>query len=153
MESDYIFLVEDNPDDEALLLRALQKNQIGVKVRVARDGVEALDFLFGLSADAEGEAGHLPLAVLLDLKLPRLDGLEVLRRVRNHHQTRHLPVIMMTSSDEERDLMESRRLGADRYVCKSADFSSFAAVVRQIGIDWLNYSPVPDACQDVAGDE
>jgi two-component system response regulator len=125
-----IVLVEDNPDDEALTLRALKKNAIASEVMVLRDGAEALDVL--LAADAPS-----PQLVLLDLKLPRIDGLEVLRRLRGEPRTALLPIVILTSSNEERDLVESYRLGANSYIRKPVDFEQFIEAVRQLGLYWL----------------
>lgn len=141
MSEQFILLVEDNPDDEALMLRALSRNQFRCHVVVAHDGAEALDFLFAQGSFAGRNAAELPLAVLLDLKLPRIGGLEVLRRMRLDARTAQLPVIILTSSDEERDLSEVYRLGASCYVRRTADFTSFSEAVRQIGTGWLNLSP------------
>lgn len=129
-ESQVIVLIEDNPDDEALTLRALKKNAIANEVVVLRDGVEALEFLFG----PEAAPPHL---VLLDLKLPRIDGLEVLRRLRHEPRTALLPIVVLTSSSEERDLIESYRLGANSYIRKPVDFEQFTEAVRQLGLYWL----------------
>ena len=135
-----ILLVEDNRDDELLTLRALRKNNIGNEVVVARDGVEALEVLFG--ADGR-EPAELPQLVLLDLKLPRVDGLEVLRRVRAEPRTRLLPVVILTSSKEERDLLEGYRSGANSYVRKPVDFEQFVEAARQLGLYWLLLNEVP----------
>ncbi len=137
MSDKTILLVEDNPDDEALTLRAFQKNNITNAVSVARDGAEALAYLSGGS--------DLPQLVLLDLKLPKVDGLEVLRRLRADARTRLLPVVILTSSTEERDLVESYRLGANSYVRKPVDFVEFVDAVRQLGLYWLllNQPPPP----------
>src|SRR5437868_12295350 len=118
MDEKVILLVEDNPDDEALTLRALRKNNIGNEVVVARDGVEALDYLLGTGAYAGRDAGDLPQVTLLDLKLPKIDGLEVLRRVRADPRTRMLPVVILTSSKEEQDLVTGYSLGANSYIRK-----------------------------------
>jgi len=138
-----IFLVEDNPDDEALTLRALKKNKITNEVVVARDGAEALDFFFGPGKDPGGDGNLLPQVVLLDLKLPKVDGLEVLRRLRADPRTRMLPVVILTSSSEERDLIEGYGLGANSYVRKPVDFARFVDAVRELGLYWLllNESP------------
>jgi CheY-like chemotaxis protein len=132
-----ILLVEDNPDDELLTLRALKQNHIQNEVLVAHDGVEALDFLFGTGQHAGRDASLLPQVILLDLKLPRLDGLEVLRRVRAHERTRLLPVVILTSSNEEEDRVSGYGLGANSYVRKPVDFGQFAEAVRQLGLYWL----------------
>jgi len=123
-----ILLVEDNPDDVELTLRALKKNNILNEVVVARDGVEAIEYL------AEGD---LPMVVLLDLKLPRLDGLEVLKRMRANDASRMLPVVIMTSSEEERDLLDGYSLSCNSYIKKPVDFGQFSEAVRQIGLYWL----------------
>ena len=134
--SQVIVLVEDNPDDETLTLRALKKNGIANEVVVLRDGAEALDYLLA----AEGPSPHL---VLLDLKLPRIDGLEVLRKLRHEARTALLPIVILTSSNEERDLVESYRLGANSYILKPVDFEQFTEAVRQLGLYWLVLNQVP----------
>src|SRR5258708_39663676 len=118
-----ILLVEDNANDEYLTLRALKKHNVANEVVVARDGVDALDYLFGTGAHAGRDVRDLPQVVLLDLKLPKVDGLEVLRRVRADERTRYLPVVVLTSSDEQRDLVESYRLGGISYIRKPADLA------------------------------
>ena len=133
----YILLVEDNLDDEALTLRALRKNNIANKVVVTRDGVEALDFLFAMGAFAERDPTDLPEVVLLDLKLPKLHGLEVLQRIRGNAGTRILPVVILTTSSEDRDLVESYRLGANSYIRKPVDFDQFMEAIRNLGMYWL----------------
>ena len=138
-----ILLVEDNPGDEALALRALRKNNIGNQVVVARDGVEALDFLFGRGAHAGRDTREMPHVVLLDLKLPRVDGLEVLRQVRADARTRLLPVVVLTSSEEKRDLLASYDLGANSYVRKPVDFERFVEATRQLGLYWLALNLAP----------
>ena len=132
-----ILLVEDNPDDEELTLRALKKNHIQNEVVVARDGVEALDYLLGTGAHTGRDLTHLPEVVLLDLKLPKVDGLEVLRRIRAEARTKLLPVVMLTSSVEENDLAQCYAGGANSYVRKPVDFVQFMEVVRQLGLYWL----------------
>lgn len=132
-----ILLIEDNPDDEALTLRALQKNNIRNEVVVARDGVEALDFLLGTGAHAGRDLSIMPNVTLLDLKLPRIDGLEVLKRMRANERTRLLPVVVLTSSNEDRDRLESYGLGANSYVRKPVDFTEFVDAVRHLGLYWL----------------
>ncbi|MEH1842403.1 MAG: response regulator [Nostoc sp.] len=138
-----ILLVEDNPDDEALTLRALKKNNIMNEVIVARDGVEALDYLFGKGVYADRDMSVMPHIILLDLKLPKMDGLEVLRHLRADDRTRILPVVILTSSKEEQDLINGYSLGANSYVRKPVDFSQFSEAVRQLGLYWfvLNESP------------
>ncbi len=132
-----ILLVEDNADDEALTLRALKKNNIQNEVIIARDGVEALDYLFGTGAHAGRDLTRMPQVVLLDLKLPKVDGLQVLQRLRTDERTRLLPVVILTSSKEQQDLVEGYRLGANSYVRKPVDFSQFMEAVRQLGLYWL----------------
>jgi two-component system response regulator len=140
-----ILLIEDNPDDEALTLRALKRNNILNEVVVARDGVEALDYLFGTGSHAGRDTAQLPEMVLLDLKLPKIDGLDVLRRIRSEPRTRRLAVVILTSSNEERDIISSYDLGANSYIRKPVDFNQFMDAVRQLGIYWLvlNVSPPP----------
>ena len=140
-----ILLVEDNPDDETLTLRALRKGNVGNDFMVVRDGAEALDFLFGTGAHAGRDTSILPQVVLLDLKLPKIDGLEVLRRVRADERTKVLPVVILTSSDEEQDRVRGYDLGANSYVRKPVDFARFADAVRQLGLYWLvlNSPPPP----------
>jgi two-component system, response regulator len=137
MANNSILLVEDNPDDEALTLRAFRKNNVTNEVVVARDGAEALDYLFGTGAYANRDITLLPQVVILDLKLPKIDGLEVLRRVRATPQTKLLPVVILTSSNEERDRLEGYGLGANSYVRKPVDFAQFVEAVRQLGLYWL----------------
>jgi len=132
-----ILLVEDNPDDEALTLRALKKSNILNEVVVARDGVEALDYLFGSGGHAGRDTRVQPELVLLDLKLPKLDGLEVLKRVRADARTRLQPVVILTTSNEERDVLSSYELGANSYIRKPVDFEQFMDAVRQLGLFWL----------------
>jgi len=137
MDNRVIFLVEDNPDDEALTLRALQKNNIGNRVVVAHDGAEALDFLLGRGSQAGGDSNVMPQVILLDLKLPKVDGLEVLRQLRANERTKYLPVVILTSSNEEQDLLKGYGLGANSYVRKPVDFNQFTEAVRQLGLYWL----------------
>jgi two-component system response regulator len=136
-ETNPILLVEDNPDDEALTLRAFKKNNILNEIVVARDGAEALDYLFATGAYANRADEPLPQLVLLDLKLPKLDGTEVLRRIRANERTRLLPVVVLTSSREDRDVIESYHLGANSYVRKPVDFTEFLQAVRTLGLYWL----------------
>jgi len=137
MPNNVILLVEDNPDDEALTLRALQKNNIRNDVVVAHDGVEALDYLFGTGSHAGRDVHLVPQVVLLDLKLPKVDGLEVLRRLRADARTKLLPVVILTSSNEEQDRLRGYDLGANSYVRKPVDFNQFIEAVRQLGLYWL----------------
>ncbi|MDP8922726.1 MAG: response regulator [Chloroflexota bacterium] len=136
-------MVEDNPDDEALARRALTRNNIANEVAVARDGVEALEYLFATGAYAGRDPSALPVVVLLDLKLPKLDGLEVLRRLRADERTRLLPVVILTSSREEQDLITGYGLGANSYVRKPVDFVQFTEAVRQLGLYWLVLNEPP----------
>jgi two-component system, response regulator len=138
-----ILLVEDNPDDEALTLRALKKNNIRNEVVVARDGAEALDYLFGTGKYAERDTALLPQVVLLDLKLPKVEGLEVLRRVRADERTRLLPIVILTSSNEEQDRIDGYGLGANSYVRKPVDFNQFVDAARQLGLYWLVLNEAP----------
>lgn len=138
-----VLLVEDNVDDAQLALAALRGNRIVNEVVLARDGEEARDYLFGLGAHAGRDASHCPQLVLLDLKLPKIDGLDVLRRIRADERTRLTPVVVLTSSDEEEDLVRSYRLGANSYVRKPVDFAQFHEATRQLALYWLvlNQSP------------
>jgi CheY-like chemotaxis protein len=139
MKDKVILLVEDNADDELLTLRALKNNNISNEVVVARDGQQALDYFF-----EEGAAGRTtPTVMLLDLKLPKVDGLEVLRRIRADEQTRMQPVVILTSSKEEQDLLTSYRLGANSYIRKPVDFSQFLEAIRQLGLYWLVLNEAP----------
>jgi two-component system response regulator len=140
-----ILLVEDNPDDEALTLRAFSKNRIPNQVIVARDGVEALDFLFGSGTHAGRDLSVMPAVVLLDLKLPRIDGLEVLRRIRADERTRLLPVVILTTSKEQRDIYEAYSLGANSYIRKPVDFEKFIYAVGQMGLYWLQLNEPLDS--------
>ena len=143
MEHKMILLVEDNPDDEALTLRALKKNNIGNELAVVRDGAEALDFLFCQGAYADRDPHDLPQVILLDLKLPKIDGLEVLRRIRANEKTHLLPVVILTSSDEEKDVLTSYSLGANSYIRKPVDYVQFTEAVRQLGLYWLVLNEPP----------
>ncbi len=139
MDRKNILLVEDNPDHEVLTVRALKKAHVANEVIVAHDGAEALDMLFG----AGGKAPANPEMVLLDLKLPKVDGLEVLEKLRAHPLTRLIPVVVLTSSDEEKDVVASYRLGANSYVCKPVDFTEFMEATRQLGLYWLVLNEAP----------
>ena len=143
MRTNMILLVEDNPDDEALTLRALKKNNILNEVVVARDGVEALDFLFGAGAHAGRDLARMPEVILLDINLPRINGLEVLEKIRANERTRLLPVVILTTSNEERDKLKSYTLGANSFIRKPVDFLQFSEAIRQLGLYWLvlNQSP------------
>jgi CheY-like chemotaxis protein len=143
MKDDVILLVEDNPDDEALTLRALKKNHILNEVVIARDGVEAIDYLFGTGAHAGRDLGRMPQVTLLDLNLPRIGGLEVLRRIREDDRTKFLAVVVLTSSKEEEDLVRSYSLGANGYVRKPVDFTQFIDAVKTLGLFWLLLNETP----------
>lgn len=138
-----ILLVEDDPDDEALAIRALKRHHIGNEIAIARDGVEALDYLFGTGRYAGRDIRVKPTVVLLDLKLPRIDGLEVLRRLRENESTRLLPVVVLTTSNEERDVLESYSLGCNSYIRKPVDFLQFSEAIRQLGMYWLLMNEPP----------
>jgi CheY-like chemotaxis protein len=144
MSEKMILLVEDNPDDEELTTRALRQAKIANEIVVARDGAEALDFLFGEGAHAGRDVSRTPAVILLDLKLPKLSGLDVLNRLRADPRTRLVPTVILTSSSEEEDMLKSYQSGANSYVRKPVDFSQFAAAVSQLGIYWLLLNqPVP----------
>jgi CheY-like chemotaxis protein len=147
MELKPILLVEDNPDDEALTLRTLKKHNIPCEVTVAHDGVEALDFLFA-TGPYVGRSPVDPVLILLDLKLPKVDGLEVLRRLRNDSRTRLLPVVVFTSSNEAHDIAESYGLGANSYIRKPVDYSQFSEAVRLIGSYWLGENLPPQSASN-----
>ncbi|MGF1620563.1 MAG: response regulator [Rhodomicrobiaceae bacterium] len=147
MAEKVILLVEDNPDDEALCIRALRKSKITNEVIVAHDGVEALDLLFG----TDGKPPIKPAVVLLDLKLPRLDGVETLNRIRAHEKTKRLPVVMLTTSDQETDIVRSYASGVNSYVRKPIDFAEFTDVTAQLGMYWLLINKEPGA-DEPAGD-
>jgi CheY-like chemotaxis protein len=140
-----ILLVEDNPDDVKLTLRALQNCNIANKVVVAGDGLEALNYLLGAGAHAGRDLSDRPAVVLLDLKLPKIDGLELLRRMRADHRTKLLPVVVLTSSKEEQDIVTSYDLGANSYIRKPVDFDQFVEAVRQLGLYWLLLNEPPPA--------
>lgn len=143
-----ILLVEDNPDDEALTLRAFSKNRIPNEVVVARDGVDALDYLFGTGRHAGRDMSMMPAVILLDLKLPRIDGLEVLRRIRADSRTSLLPVVVLTTSREPQDIHEAYSLGANSYVRKPVDFEKFLHTVGQLGQYWLVLNEAADGHPD-----
>jgi len=143
MTEKYILLVEDNPDDELLTVRALKKNNIANRIEIVRDGQEVLDFLFGEGEYAERDPFDRPQVILLDLKLPKLNGLEVLRELRANEITRLVPVVVLTSSNEDRDMIESYQLGANSYVRKPVDFDQFIEAARQLGLYWMLLNQIP----------
>ena len=143
MDNKSILLVEDNPDDEALTLRALKKNNIRNEVVVARDGAEALDYLFGTGHFVGRDMSVMPTVTLLDIKLPKIDGLAVLRRMRADERTKLLPVVILTSSKEEQDLIDGYKLGANSYIRKPVDFNQFTEAVRELGLYWLVLNETP----------
>ena len=143
MEDKVILLVEDNPDDELLTLRALQRNNISNKVVVARDGLQAIDYVFGTGSWAGRSVESLPQVILLDLKLPKVDGFEVLRRIRTDERTRLVPVVILTTSNEEQDRFTGYGLGANSFVRKPVEFDRFSEAVRQLGLYWLLLNEPP----------
>lgn len=138
-----ILLVEDNPHDAELALRALRKNNLANKVHVAKDGAEALDFIFGAGPTGAGRAGNGIKVILLDLKLPKVDGIEVLRRVKSDERTRSIPVVVLTSSHEDRDVVESYKLGVNSYIVKPVEFETFVQAVTDLGFYWLLLNKAP----------
>lgn len=143
MKDNFILLVEDNPDHEALTIRALKRAGLANPVVVAHDGAEALDFLGAKGIHAGRDIDQLPRVVLLDLKLPRVDGLEVLQHLRADQRLQRIPVVVLTSSDEETDLVRSYRLGANSYIPKPVDFVQFVEATRQMGLFWLPTNEAP----------
>jgi two-component system response regulator len=143
MKSKIILLVEDNPDDVKLTERALKKSKILNDLLVAQDGVEALDYLFGTGKYAGRDTKVMPQVVLLDLKMPRMDGLEVLQRIRANERTKLLPVVVLTTSSEDRDRVESYKLGANSYIRKPVDFDQFVGAVQNLGLYWLVLNEAP----------
>jgi CheY-like chemotaxis protein len=143
MEEKIILLVEDNPNDVALTERALRKARIASKLVVTKDGVEALDYLFGTGTWAERDLNSMPQVILLDLKLPKIDGMEVLRQIRVDERTKLLPVVILTSSKEEKDIINGYALGANSYIRKPVSFNQFAEAVRQLGLYWLVLNEPP----------
>jgi two-component system response regulator len=139
-----ILLVEDNPDDEMLTLRAMKKNNIVNDIVVASDGAEALDYIFCAGRYEDRDIRETPQVILLDLNLPKIGGLDVLKRIRSDERTCLLPVVILTSSREERDLIESYKLGANSYIRKPVDFIQFTEAIRQLGLYWLVLNEVPD---------
>lgn len=138
-----ILLVEDNPNDVELALRALRTSRVSNRVVVVNDGAEALDYLFGTGKHAQRDASQVPKLVLLDLKLPKVDGLEVLAKVKSDPRTQAIPVVMLTTSHEERDMVESYRLGVNSYIVKPVDFEQFTKAVQQLGLYWLLMNETP----------
>ena len=138
-----ILMVEDNPDDELMTLEALRENNICNEVTVVRDGAEALDFLFASGAYSDRDTKVMPVLVLLDLKLPKLDGLEVLKRLRADERTQMIPVVILTSSDEEKDMINGYKFGVNSYVRKPVDFDRFTEAVKQLGLYWLIMNETP----------
>ena len=137
MSERYILLVEDNPDDEELTLLSLRKNNLAHDIVVVRDGVEAIEFLFGNGQYAQRDVAHVPTIILLDLKLPKLDGLGVLKRLRADQRTRTLPVVVLTSSSQDADVIASYNLGANSYVRKPVEFGAFVEAVSSLGLYWV----------------
>ena len=140
-----ILMVEDNPDDEQLTLRALAKHHLTNKIHVVRDGQEALDYIFCKGRYADRKISDHPNVILLDIKLPLIDGIEVLRRIKADERTRTIPVVMLTSSHEERDLIETYRLGVNSYIVKPVDFDQFTESARALGMYWLLLNRPPRA--------
>ena len=139
-----ILLVEDNPNDVELALHALKKNKLANHIEVVRDGAEALEFLFATGTYADRQIENGPRVILLDLKLPKVDGLEVLRRVKSDPRTKNIPVVVLTSSREERDIVESYELGVNSYITKPVDFDQFTEAVRHLGYYWLLLNQPPN---------
>ena len=148
MEKGTILLVEDNPDDVALTLRAFKKSNILNEVIVAQDGAEALNYLFASGDYAGRDTGKMPHLILLDLKLPKMDGMEVLRRMRADARTRLLPVVILTSSKEEQDVIDGYNLGCNSYIRKPVDFAQFSEAIRQLGLYWLILNETPPGRRD-----
>jgi len=143
MKEKIILLVEDNPDDITLTLRALKKNSIFNEVVVAKDGVEALDYLFGTGIYAGRDTSVMPVVTLLDLKLPKIDGFEVLKRVRSNERTKLIPVVILTSSKEEDDIINGYSLGANSYIRKPVDYEQFHEAIRELGLYWILINEPP----------
>jgi len=143
LEDVEILLVEDNPNDVELTLRALQKQNLAAKVFVVKDGAEALEFIFATGPFVKRKSAKLPKVILLDLKLPKVDGIEVLRRVKSDERTKHTPVVMLTSSQEERDVLDTYNLGVNSYIVKPVDFSNFVHAVSALGLYWGLLNKIP----------
>jgi two-component system, response regulator len=143
MEEKIILLVEDNPDDVELTLRAFKRNNILNRVIVAKDGVEALDYLFDTGVHAGCDVKELPVVILLDLKLPKIDGLEVLKRIRRDERTKLIPVVILTSSAEQKDVVNGYSLGANSYIRKPVEFNQFVEAMRHLGLYWLLWNEPP----------
>ncbi|MGB9716442.1 MAG: response regulator [Thermodesulfovibrionales bacterium] len=138
-----ILLVEDNPNDAELAIRALKKHNLANKVHIAKDGVEALDFIFGTGSYADRDVNDKPKVVFLDLKLPKVDGLDVLKKIKSDERTKTIPVVVLTSSTEERDIIESYQLGVNSYIVKPIDFDKFVDAVSELGLYWLLLNQPP----------
>jgi len=147
MDKKIILLVEDNPDDVELTMRAFKQNNISNKVVVAKDGAEALDYLFGKGMYAGRDVRNTPVVTLLDLKLPKIDGMEVLKTIRQNEVTKLLPVVILTSSTQEIDLINGYKLGANSYVRKPVDFTQFVEAIKALGLYWLIWNEAPPAAK------
>jgi two-component system, response regulator len=144
MEKKYILLIEDNADDEALTIRALEQNKISNEVVIVRDGQEAIDYLFANGTYKKRDIKEKPTVILLDLNLPKVSGIEVLKEIRQNESTRLIPVVILTSSDEEKDIIESYHLGANSYIKKPVDFEQFIAAIKHLGLYWLILNMGPE---------
>jgi CheY-like chemotaxis protein len=140
-----ILLVEDNPNDVELMLQALKVNNLSNRIEIVRDGEEALEFLFGTGAHSDRSGAPAPKVILLDLKLPKVDGLEILRRLKSDPRAKLIPVVVLTSSREDRDILESYALGANSYIVKPVDFERFSRIVREFGLYWLSLNQPPSS--------
>ena len=138
-----ILIVEDTPEDLELTLRALRKAKLSNRIQVARDGAEAIEFVFCEGRHAERQIGNVPKVILLDLKLPKIDGLEVLKRIKGDARTKDIPVVVLTSSKEQKDVVESYRLGVNSYIVKPVNFEQFATAVQELGMYWLLFNQPP----------
>jgi two-component system, response regulator len=149
MENKMILLVEDNADDEVLTMRALKKNNVGNNVHIVRDGAEALDFLFCTGTYSNRDPYDMPFLILLDLKLPKVSGLEVLRRLRADERTKLVPIVILTSSNEDEDVLEGYQFGANSYVRKPVDFNEFLEAAKYLGVYWLSMNHLPMRQRDL----